>query len=175
MSRRSPRNVAVLGDLNDFQFSDTLTLLKGTELHTLIDTLPVNEQYTYVFEGNSQAIDHTLLSNHAFTSIPWHYDIVHLNSEFADNASDHEPQVTRLYLPVTATSLCTNVQQFVADAGIANSLCEKLKNAEDADLRGNQKAADNIRAAFVHEVDAQTGKTISAEAADLLKRLAGAL
>jgi uncharacterized protein len=92
-------DVVVLGDLNDFQFSDTLALLKGSELHTLIDTLPANEQYTYVFEGNSQAIDHTLLSNHAFASVPWQYDVVHLNSEFADNASDHEPQVTRLYLP----------------------------------------------------------------------------
>lgn len=97
-------DVVVLGDLNDFQFSDTLTLLKGTELHTLIDTLPANERYTYVFEGNSQAIDHTLLSNHAFASIPWQYDIVHLNSEFADNASDHEPQVTRLYLPPDITA-----------------------------------------------------------------------
>ncbi|HEY8830569.1 MAG TPA: HYR domain-containing protein, partial [Candidatus Limnocylindria bacterium] len=97
-------DVVVLGDLNDFQFSDTLTLLKGTELHTLIDTLPANEQYTYVFEGNSQAIDHTLLSNHAFASIPWQYDVVHLNSEFADNASDHEPQVTRLYLPPDITA-----------------------------------------------------------------------
>jgi uncharacterized protein len=168
-------DVVVLGDLNDFQFSDTVTLLKGSELHTLIDTLPVNEQYTYVFEGNSQAIDHTLLSNHAFASVPWHYDVVHLNSEFADNASDHEPQVTRLYLPVTTTSLCADVQQVITNAGVTNSLCQKLQNLDDAALRGDQRAANNLRDAFVHEVDAQTGETISAAAADLLKRLAGAL
>jgi hypothetical protein len=109
-------DIVVLGDLNDFQFSDTLTLLKGGELHTLIDTLPVNEQYTYVFEGNSQAIDHTLLSNHAFASVPWHYDIVHLNSEFADNASDHEPQVTRLYLPDTTAPTVTPPADTTAEA-----------------------------------------------------------
>ena len=50
-------NVVVLGDLNDFQFSDTLTILKdGNVLNDLIDTLPANEQYSYVFEGNSQVV-----------------------------------------------------------------------------------------------------------------------
>ena len=56
-------NVVVLGDINDFEFSDTVSILKGGVLHNLIDTLPPNERYSYVFEGNSQVLDHILVSN----------------------------------------------------------------------------------------------------------------
>jgi predicted extracellular nuclease len=53
-----------------------------------------------VFEGNSQVLDHILISR-ALANSPgrrrgYEYDIVHTNSEFADQASDHEPQVVRL-------------------------------------------------------------------------------
>ena len=92
--------VVVLGDLNDFEFSDTVSILKGAPalLNDLLDTLPPNERYTYVFEGNSQSLDHTLLSNELFNHRPFDYDVVHVNSEFATQASDHEPQVTRVTL-----------------------------------------------------------------------------
>ncbi len=87
--------VVVLGDLNDFEFSDTLTTLSAGVLHTLIATLPQSERYTYVFEGNSQALDHILLSNYLKIR-PFAYDIVHVNSEFVSQVSDHDPQVVRL-------------------------------------------------------------------------------
>src|SRR6185369_1696967 len=61
-------DVVVLGDLNDFDFSDTLSILKAGVLKELMETLPLNERYTYDFEGNSQALDHILSSNHLFTS-----------------------------------------------------------------------------------------------------------
>ncbi len=94
-------NVIVLGDLNDFEFSDALTNLRGSGdlmLHPLIETLPQNERYSYVFEGNSQTLDHILLSDNLFTHFSFVYDVVHVNSEFPDQASDHEPQVARLDL-----------------------------------------------------------------------------
>ena len=59
-------NVVVLGDLNDFEFSDPLAILKGGVLDDLIETLPPNERYTYVFDGNSQALDHILVSDNLF-------------------------------------------------------------------------------------------------------------
>jgi len=89
-------DVVVMGDINDFEFSDTVTILKGTILHDLMDTLPANERYSYVFEGNSQTLDHILFSNNLFDTRPRFYDVVHVNSEFADQASDHEPQVARI-------------------------------------------------------------------------------
>jgi predicted extracellular nuclease len=93
--------VAVLGDLNDFQFSETADILVGsgsTRLTDLPRTLPADQQYSYVFEGNSQVLDHMLLSPR-FVKDGYAYDIVHVNAEFADQTSDHDPQVVRLGIP----------------------------------------------------------------------------
>ncbi|HEX4909738.1 MAG TPA: endonuclease/exonuclease/phosphatase family protein, partial [Permianibacter sp.] len=91
--------VVVLGDINDFQFSDTMAILESAGLHDLINTLPENERYTYVFEGNAQALDHILVSDGLLAAIS-EYDVVHVNSEFADQASDHDPEVAYLQLPL---------------------------------------------------------------------------
>jgi predicted extracellular nuclease len=87
--------VVVLGDLNDFEFSQAVGTLEAGVLHDLIETLPQAERYTYDFEGNSQTLDHILLSDALFER-PFTYDAVHVNSEFADQASDHDPQVVRI-------------------------------------------------------------------------------
>ena len=92
----SNAKIAVVGDLNDFEFSNPLSTLKGGGvLNALIETLPQAERYTYVFEGNSQSLDHILLSDGLFDQ-PFAYDVVHVNAEFAAQASDHDPQVVRL-------------------------------------------------------------------------------
>jgi uncharacterized protein len=91
-------NVIVLGDVNDFDFSETVQILEGGVLTTLMDTLPIAERYSYVFEGNSQVLDQILVSNNLLAKFPIDYDPVHVNSEFADQASDHDPQVSRLEL-----------------------------------------------------------------------------
>ena len=97
LARDPQGNVIVLGDLNDFEFSETLDIVKGGVLANLIETLPVPERYTYVFEGNSQALDHILASEAMVDRLHnLEYDVVHVNSEFADQASDHDPQVARL-------------------------------------------------------------------------------
>jgi hypothetical protein len=100
--------VVVLGDLNDFEFSATADILVGSGATALVDlprTLPENERYTYVFEGNSQVLDHILLSRslafgpgsgHGHAPSAYEYDIVHTNAEFVDQDSDHDPQVVRL-------------------------------------------------------------------------------
>ncbi|MEP7369942.1 MAG: hypothetical protein ABI662_09820 [Dermatophilaceae bacterium] len=66
-------------------------------------TLPVNERYSYVFEGNSQVLDQILVSKALTVACGAKYpafdsDIVHVNSEFHDQDSDHDPQVVRLTL-----------------------------------------------------------------------------
>jgi predicted extracellular nuclease len=95
-------NVVVLGDINDFEFSKTVDIMVGSGATAIVDlprTLPEKERYSYVFEGNSQVLDQILISkalagghdDEAFV-----YDIVHTNSEFFDQDSDHDPQVVRL-------------------------------------------------------------------------------
>ncbi|WP_339268449.1 5'-nucleotidase C-terminal domain-containing protein [Paenibacillus sp. FSL R5-0470] len=90
-------NVVALGDLNDFQFTKTATILKGTELDNLIDTLPLNEQYTYTYDGNSQVLDHILVSKNLTASSK--VDVVHLNADFSPSkgrVSDHDAVVAQI-------------------------------------------------------------------------------
>jgi predicted extracellular nuclease len=99
-------NIVVLGDINDFEFSETTSILEGGVLTSLMDFLPAEERYSYVFEGNSQTLDQILLSNEGLLQGNEHpvFDVVHLNSEFADaiQASDHEPSVVRMKFPGSA-------------------------------------------------------------------------
>lgn len=92
--------IIVLGDLNDFQFSKPLKILKGDLLTDLILTLPEPEQYSYNFEGNSQVLDHILCSRSLLRSIR-EIKIVHLNSDynFSERVTDHDPVVARFFLP----------------------------------------------------------------------------
>ena len=91
-------DVVVVGDLNDYQFSPSLYALEtgnssGTGpsiLKDLITTLPVNQQYTYDYEGVSEVLDHILVSP-GITS--YDYQVVHINAEYANQTSDHDPQV----------------------------------------------------------------------------------
>jgi hypothetical protein len=88
-------NVVVAGDLNDFQFASPLLRLKAAGLRALIETLPERDRYTYVFDGNSQALDHILISD-ALDDHAYDFEVVHVNSEFHDQASDHEPQIATI-------------------------------------------------------------------------------
>ena len=93
--------MVVLGDLNDFEFSETVKVLqrgadeKGLELVDLWHFVPQDERYSYVFQGNGQILDHILVS--PATAPPGRPDLdaVHINAEFEDQASDHDPPISR--------------------------------------------------------------------------------
>ncbi|MFO1190622.1 MAG: endonuclease/exonuclease/phosphatase family protein [Rhodoferax sp.] len=91
-------NIVVAGDLNDFQFADTLAPLAAAGLINLTNTLPAGERYTYNFEGNLQALDHMLVSPHLMNSASLVYDVVHANAEFSDQLSDHDPTLLTMSL-----------------------------------------------------------------------------
>src|SRR5437773_2397323 len=165
-------NVVVLGDLNDFEFSETIRSLEAAGLTDLYDTLPLAERYSYVFEGNSQTLDHILVSGSLADRST--LDVVHVNAEFADQASDHDPSVARIVLNDTSM-LCGLSVRVSAKDGIGNSLCAKLQNAAAAQDRGDLKAAQNILKAFANEVNAQRDKAITSDDADLLILLANRL
>ena len=96
-------NVVVTGDLNDYQFSKPITTLAGSLLDNMMLTLPASQQYSYVFEGNSEVLDQILISHHLTQIASPEYEVVHLNAEFyndslpgAVRASDHDPSIVRL-------------------------------------------------------------------------------
>ncbi len=88
--------IVVLGDLNDFEDSVPLQALEAAGLEDLIKRLPGSEGYSYVYQGNSQVLDHVLASRAAAEGVV--IDAVHVNAEFpsTDRASDHDPIVVRL-------------------------------------------------------------------------------
>ncbi|MFD2081104.1 hypothetical protein SAMN05421678_104210 [Actinopolymorpha cephalotaxi] len=96
--------VLVVGDLNDFEFSRTAQILQeGRTLVSLPALLPPAERYSYVFDGNSQVLDQILVSpaligtrSAGLSGRVRGYDIVHVNADFADQVSDHDPQVVRI-------------------------------------------------------------------------------
>jgi hypothetical protein len=105
--------VVVLGDLNDFEFANPVITLAGTVLNNLTELLPTGERYTFNFQGNSQTLDHILVSG-ALTS-GTEVDIVHVNSEFAAQVSDHDPVLARL-----AVASAPAVSQLIGNPGFEN-------------------------------------------------------
>ena len=96
LAEDSDARVSVLGDLNTFDFTDELTEdLPGVGdekvLTNLIDQLPGDEAYTFVFQGNSQVLDHIFVTDTLLDGAE--IDIVHVNNDFTVFASDHEPVV----------------------------------------------------------------------------------
>jgi predicted extracellular nuclease len=96
--RGAGARVIVLGDMNTFDFSDDLSaLLPGRPrlLTNLVSRIEPAQRYTYIFEGNSQALDHIFVT--ASLAASAEVDIVHLNGDFAwdTEASDHDPVVAR--------------------------------------------------------------------------------
>ncbi|GAA3503619.1 endonuclease/exonuclease/phosphatase family protein [Streptomyces prasinosporus] len=89
-------DVVALGDINDFEFSRTTEILEGDgTLWSAIKSLPESERYSYVYQGNSQVLDQILISPSIRRDCTFSYDSVHVNAEFHDQISDHDPQVLR--------------------------------------------------------------------------------
>jgi predicted extracellular nuclease len=105
----------VTGDLNDFQFGEPgegadhpLAVLKGigsrVPLTNLVNVEKANELCTYVYDGNSQVLDHTLISP-ALMDRFLAVDVLHPNASYPDSpgadpgtpirASDHDAVESR--------------------------------------------------------------------------------
>jgi hypothetical protein len=82
---------------------------------------------------------------------------------------------TTFVVMVTASSLCNLTQTLSDDPGIAISLCAKLDAAAAAEERGTPYAKAGQLHAFANELEAQRGKAFTAEEAEILAGLGGAL
>lgn len=99
--------VIVLGDFNTFEFTDDLTeILPGTldgqaVMKTLLGEVEDDNRYTFIFDGNSQVLDHMFATPSLLEGAE--LDIVHVNVDFSrlrldTVASDHEPLLARFNL-----------------------------------------------------------------------------
>ncbi len=86
-------NVIALGDLNDYQFSNPAKALAGEVMTNLIDSLPTEEQFSYMYGGNAQILDHIIVSNNLKDDAK--VDIININSILGkyNRHSDHDPVI----------------------------------------------------------------------------------
>jgi len=95
----SEAKLVVLGDLNEFEFVSPVAGLESVGLTNLTNSLPENERYSFIFQGNSQSLDHILVSDALLASAS--FEVVHANVEFAETpsrASDHDPLIVGLQI-----------------------------------------------------------------------------
>ena len=111
--------VVVAGDLNDFQFGEPdegadhpLAILEGgaggVALTNLVNLEQEAETYTFIFDSNSQVLDHMLVSP-ALLDLVVGQDILHFNAGYPASlssdvtttlhASDHDPLEGRFKIP----------------------------------------------------------------------------
>jgi hypothetical protein len=89
--------IVVLGDFNEFAFEEPMrALVAGGALENLMLELEPTARFTYVYQGNSQALDHVLVGAGGFRSTE--LDVIHGNAGFRGGASDHDAIVVRLGL-----------------------------------------------------------------------------
>ncbi|QTJ52413.1 hypothetical protein FE332_08340 [Dolosigranulum pigrum] len=90
-------NIVSMGDFNDFEFSKPLKVHEGEHMTNMVHHVPEKERYSYVYQGNSQVLDHILVSNHLVDRTK--VDMLKVNADFTDKsgrASDHDPIMVQI-------------------------------------------------------------------------------
>ena len=92
-------NIIVAGDFNEFAFVEPLeNFLAISNLRDMDEAanIPQLERYTYLFDMNSQELDHMYISQALKPKAQ--YEHVHINTwaALAEQISDHDPSVAKL-------------------------------------------------------------------------------
>jgi VCBS repeat-containing protein len=92
--------LGVMGDFNGFYFEGGVGSIEASGLLTDLHRLnPLEERYSYIFDGNLQAIDHMLVTGGLLSGAM--FDAVHINAEQptgASRATDHDPVLGRFFI-----------------------------------------------------------------------------
>jgi len=190
-------DVMIIGDLNSYTFESPIATLEAKGYTNLVRKYGGLTAYSYVFRGESGYLDHALATSSLEAQVTgateWHinpdeptvldYNVNfksanHVNTLYDDGpyrSSDHDPVIVGVQLDVSYANLCALTRSYVENEGIANALCAKLAAAEAAAARGNENAKNGSLGAYVNQLEAQSGKSIPADAAAWLAALAGAL
>jgi len=90
--------IVVLGDLNDFEFSEAVETLASPPMANLVDRIAEADRWSFVYLGNSQTLDHIIVSPALADAAD--IEIVHANAArpASEQASDHDPVIARFKL-----------------------------------------------------------------------------
>lgn len=92
-----------------------------------------------------------------------------------DRAGNTSSGSASFTVTVDEASLCGLVRQFSTTSGVANGLCAKLDAAAASASRGQPGTAAKILSAFDNQVEAQSGKALTADQAKVITTFAAAL
>ncbi len=135
----------------------TITYTGNAGTYTILDTVAISCKAA----DNLSGIATTTCKDIAAPAYTFNVGANSFSATATDKAGNVGSGSTSFAVTVDAASLSTLVNQFVANKGIANSLTKKI-------------AKGNIQP-FINEVNAQTGKAITADKAAILIKLANAL
>ncbi len=99
LAQESDALIAVMGDLNSFFDSQPIQTLRDAGLDHVLDDARPDQRYNYIFQGESQVLDHILVTRNLFEMLR-QTRILHVNADFppprpddptAERKSDHDP------------------------------------------------------------------------------------
>jgi predicted extracellular nuclease len=91
--------IALMGDLNSFFDSKPVQTLRDAGLDHVLDDIRPDKRYNYIYQGESQVLDHILTTRNLFQMLA-ETRILHVNADFpppkpddasAERKSDHDP------------------------------------------------------------------------------------
>jgi predicted extracellular nuclease len=132
--------VVALGDFNDFDFSAPMRTLTGASAGTPILTdlstalLPAEERYSYVYQGNAQELDHLYVTAALLPAAE--VQPIHINAEYADQVSDHDPLIASLQIQKPASTNQPPVADAGGDSGVRRFLKATLDGSGSHDADG---------------------------------------
>jgi predicted extracellular nuclease len=104
MAAHPGADLIVLGDLNDYLNSQPLAVLTDAGLDNLLFEVPKPERYSYIYQGESEVLDHVLISPDLWGEFEA-VEPVHINADYpgayeyasgvARGSSDHDPVLVR--------------------------------------------------------------------------------
>lgn len=88
----------LLGDMNEMEYRGPFKAMQGTGWVQLTERLDPDDRYTFNYNGNSQALDHVLVSPALAASHAPEIDVVHVHADraYGRRPSDHDPVLIRL-------------------------------------------------------------------------------
>lgn len=86
--------IILLGDMNDFPWSEPLKTLEASGMVNLIYDLTENDRFTYIHAGSGQVLDHILVSRSLYDGVRG-FKVIHINSVQlpTNQLSDHDPVI----------------------------------------------------------------------------------
>lgn len=93
--------IAVIGDLNSFYDAPPIDTLRKSGLNHVYEFLELDVLYTYIYQGESETLDHILVSPALYSQL-LRVDVLHTNADYPprgpddgspQRVSDHDPLV----------------------------------------------------------------------------------